>query len=701
MCLVLAAACASTTATQRVDPPEAKRLAEQVEAHFAARRFADAAVLAEAVLRLRRQALGSHILVAESLTTLGTLQRRLGRLDEAEASNREAIAMARREGGALHPELADALDNLAVVLTDRGRYAEAETLYLQAKAIGDAGSSRAPTSQGSTLNNLAELYRRTGRPELAETLFKECLAIYERVASPNDWRTAATLSNLGGLYLELERYSDAEPLFLRSMAIAPTDGNVSGLGAVRFHQGRLDEAVALHKRSLAGRERIYGPDHPLVAHALTNLASVLLRQGDTEAATQLLMRAVATLDPGKEPYIEWRTYAFMARATAQRSLEEAAFWGKEAVSVVQAMKAEVGQVGAVAQAQFMRDKELAYTELAQRLLALGRVTEAQLVMQMLKEHELQELTRASGPGDPRTTQSALSGPEQNFSQVVGLARQQRLQSIRNQPSGSSTSNATATTRESADAAFRQRVNEAAAQLSRTHGVEAQSEARPGLRVSGHPRLTALIVENARADTQSRPMGVQYISGEKTLSIVLTAADGSSRVQEVEVPAVTLHALSLRSRELARSPRSDRASLLATLQQLHTWLIAPIEEHIESQGARTLVIASNGALRYVPFSALHDGRRYLAQRFPVVMFVDGASVNTSAATDTLALAAFGLTKSVDGLPALPGVALELVELASLPGMATRTLLDEDFNVSTLKRSLKDGLNNAPSGGPGLC
>lgn len=50
--------------------------------------------------------------------------------------------------------------------------------------------------------------------------------------------------------------------------------------------------LALNRRALESKERTHGPNSPLVAATLNNMANVLHRLGDYEGATPLLERAL-------------------------------------------------------------------------------------------------------------------------------------------------------------------------------------------------------------------------------------------------------------------------------------------------------------------------------------------------------------------------------------------------------------------------
>ncbi|MEO0739465.1 MAG: CHAT domain-containing protein, partial [Cyanobacteria bacterium J06649_12] len=54
------------------------------------------------------------------------------------------------------------------------------------------------------------------------------------------------------------------------------------------------------------------------------------------------------------------------------------------------------------------------------------------------------------------------------------------------------------------------------------------------------------------------------------------------------------------------------------QQVYDWLIRPVEASLIAQSIDTLVFVSDGALRNVPMAALHDGQRFLIERYGVAL-----------------------------------------------------------------------------------
>src|ERR1035437_9486870 len=137
-------------------------------------------------------------------------------------------------------------------------------------------------------------------------------------------------------------------------------------------------------------------------------------------------------------------------------------------------------------------------------------------------------------------------------------------------------------------------------------------------------------------------------------------------------------------------------------------VAPLEDELkaletpaDAQGrVPTLLWSLDDALRYLPIAALYDGRHYMVERFNNVLFtpesyghmVDSPLTNGSAPS----VLAMGLSKSYGGLPALPGVMLELDSVVHDPAvpeshgpMEGKLLPNEKFTLAALKAELGAG------------
>jgi tetratricopeptide (TPR) repeat protein len=100
----------------------------------------------------------------------------------------------------------------------------------------------------------------------------------------------------------LAAYGRARPLFQRALAIREkvvgpehplTAASLNNLARVLWDEGDLAGAQPLFERSLAIRERTLGPDHARTAASLNNLSSLLQSRGDPVGARPLSERALA------------------------------------------------------------------------------------------------------------------------------------------------------------------------------------------------------------------------------------------------------------------------------------------------------------------------------------------------------------------------------------------------------------------------
>ena len=96
--------------------------------------------------------------------------------------------------------------------------------------------------------------------------------------------------------------------------------------------------------------------------------------------------------------------------------------------------------------------------------------------------------------------------------------------------------------------------------------------------------------------------IHYLMLDERLHILLT----TPRVllaRRVEVSAATLNREIQTLRAALQDPRTDPRP---AARVLYDRLIAPIAADLEGAGAKTLMVSLDGALRYVPLAALHDG-----------------------------------------------------------------------------------------------
>jgi filamentous hemagglutinin family protein len=156
--------------------------------------------------------------------------------------------------------------------------------------------------------------------------------------------------------------------------------------------------------------------------------------------------------------------------------------------------------------------------------------------------------------------------------------------------------------------------------------------------------------------------------------LLISINQSLERHTVNVTEAEINELAIRFRRQLENRTTNE--YLPAAQALHQLLIAPYLGQLESSGVTTLVFVPDGLLNTVPMAALHDGNRFLADRFAVAV-TPGLSLIAPAPlgerNDSALLV--GVSNSVGTFDRLPHVPDELARIQSLVG--GEVLLDEAF------------------------
>jgi CHAT domain-containing protein len=149
--------------------------------------------------------------------------------------------------------------------------------------------------------------------------------------------------------------------------------------------------------------------------------------------------------------------------------------------------------------------------------------------------------------------------------------------------------------------------------------------------------------------------------------------------------------------LYRDPASG-VSFGPEANQAFEHLMAPVLHLLNIQDISRLLISVSGVLRYVPFSALYDGERFLIERFSCVYYSPYASFDHSEPSDSSPRAfLLGRARSsvLHRLPGLPSVLQELRDVRSILESARVKVSmfcddgpGQEFNLKAVRRALAE-------------
>lgn len=150
--------------------------------------------------------------------------------------------------------------------------------------------------------------------------------------------------------------------------------------------------------------------------------------------------------------------------------------------------------------------------------------------------------------------------------------------------------------------------------------------------------------------------LQYFVTEEKLYVLLSTANS----QTLKKLAITESQLQNKVNAFLMTLQSPSIDPRLKATELYQLLIQPIDDELRQFEIKTILISPDGILKQVPFAALYNGERYLVQDYDTALLTQSSWIESShTQPSTHTVGAFGLTKAIGGLRALPGVKSELI------------------------------------------
>lgn len=632
----------------------------------------------------------------------------LGRLEEARALARGALGQSWEHSGLW--KVAGAID-LEIGYYDGARQAFARALALRRRQR-DPGSLEAAWA----VNDLAVLARRVGDLEAAGRGYRRYLMLLEDSQRARPVDLALGMVNLADVEQRTGDVVGAEERLREAKRVLDQGGvpkthyaraAVAWTRAVLLDEAADSRAAGALAEALEAIEAAWGPSHPLRALALVRLGQRQLAAGRLDEAEARLMEALEVVAETEALEARWVTLHAMSELMGERGVPAAAIlFGKRAVNAIEALRAELETFSKDVQSAFVDQRSYVYRRLADRLIAEGRLVEAQRVMELLKREELWQFTtrgmaggRASDEGEPAASaRAAPLDPRETVWQeryeaisgrLAGLGREVAALKDKRRRRGLTAGEKAQLAQLKSDMivarkAFRDTLEQIRREITAVGAARATEVGKKNL-----DSLRGLQGKLKRLGEGT--VLVHYLVMPRTLRILVTTPEMQlAREVEVEEAALNkeIHALRKALERPSLDPRGPAHALYGRL-------IAPIIEDLDQAGAKTLLVSLDGALRYVPMAALYDGTRWLVERLPVVRFNEAARdhLGREPAGDWR-VAGLGVTKTHRGFSPLPSVKRELAGIIKDRPRAKglfegEVLLDERFTLDALERVLDDG------------
>lgn len=506
----------------------------------------------EKVLTTHRK-VGSKASEGVSLINIGNVYYQRGQYQQALQTYFDALAIHKEVGN--RQEEAIALGSIGLTHATLGQYDSAQDYLQQVLVVADEINE--PSLKGPTFSNMGVIYLSLRKYDDALESFLQALPILQQ--SNDRSAEGGTFSNIGDVYIAMGQYELALDYYQEALVISKDVGTqaregaaLTGIGLVHQNLGQFEEALDSYQQALIITQKI--EDRPAQMVTLNNIGEVYAQQGDITKAITFYQQAVDLIE------------------SIQNDLKVEEF-----------------------KASFAGEMVVVYEDLVDLLWAEGRFEEAFNYVERARARAFLDQF-ANGVVDYRAgSEAALLEREQILRGQVTTNRAQ-LFALLNRPANEWDKEAIAMTEAELEEA-EQKYSRFLGEL-KVQSPEAASLV--GVDVASLAEIQSLLdAETALVE--------YFVLEERTLAFVITKDSKQSVTLDVsrEKLAETINNF----RTLDFAVLGDAHS--ANLQQLHTWLITPLQAHLTTS---KLVIVPHRVLHYLPFTALTNGERYLSDDY---------------------------------------------------------------------------------------
>jgi filamentous hemagglutinin family protein len=550
--------------------------------------------------------------------------------------------------------------------------------------------------QSMALAHLAHAYQKLGHYQQALQRLQAAQTLAEK--SGDRVLKAFILGELGNVHIPLGLVNQASQYLhdgLRLARAMKADDLVAtvlnNLGNLFASQEAFDEALRAYRES--ARLAKLTDKHALTARALTHAALLTLRRGKPQEAQTLVDQAfpmLQALSPSHEKayglvsigllYANLRSHLPAMDATllqlALRSFNDAIAMA-QATSDARAASYAWGYLGNLYEGEGRYQEALALTRRAVFAVQFVQASEASYLWQWQSGRVLQALGQRKAAIDAyRQAVETLQAMRDEM--LVAYGEPLRF-------------------RETVEPLYAEFVGLLLQPGAAEEALEEARQLLESLKVAELQNyfqdecVAALRLRETSLDEVSQTAVVVYpvlLPDRTELLVSLPTGAGASKLQRFTV-AIGEDRITEEVRAFRRTLENRITwQYLQHAQTLYDWLIRPLEVALATRPVTTLVFVPDGALRTIPMAALHDGEQFLIQKYALAITPGLNLTNPRPLPQPARVLAAGLTRSRQGLSALPYVKAELQAIANL--YKSHVLLNQDFKLSRLEKTLERGL-----------
>lgn len=504
--------------------------------------------------------------------------------------------------------------NLAVLYQDQGEFQKAERYYLK---VLDKEEQHFPKSAHLqvTLNDLGVLYDQQGDLARAEAFHRRALSVAEYL-DPGSVDVSDILANLAECMTEQGNLATAEIYQKRALSIrakANPGGlssafSLAGLGKIARIRGDLTKAQEYHGQALAIAENLKAPDG-VRAKFFIGLAAVFRERRNFPQAERLLRRASEIIEKQDPGSIDRTTTLGDLADTVyhQNRIDEAADLYRQALRDLENRTFHVSGI-AETRSRYRGEHVRYYQEYMRLLIEQGQPEAAFEVLEGSRARTLFEMLAQARVDAERGVDPAIRGRARKLRQLLNAKTEYRIRLI---GGANSAQQVALVDKEIEELLLQYQLVDAQLRTnSPAYAALTQPQKLGVSEIQGLLDANTLLLEYSLGNERSYVWAVTDNSlNAYVLPKRLEIAAAARRVYDL---------LTLKNRAAAKEgeDQADNAEkkYVDAASKLSEMVIGPVAHLLPG---KRLLIVSDGALQYIPFSALPTPGRH-ANATPLIV-----------------------------------------------------------------------------------
>ncbi|MGD1714254.1 CHAT domain-containing protein [Dapis sp. BLCC M172] len=487
------------------------------------------------------------------------------------------------------------LNKIAAVYDTQSKYLKALEFYQE--ALKNAQQEKDNENISAILSNIGLVYSQLGQ-------YEQAINFYQQALNKNHPEKAKILNNIGAIYYHLKEFPKALEYYQQALEVNRKNQDKIGIaktldniGVIYREQEKYSQALKYHQEALAIQEEI-GDDYNN-SDTLHHIGRVHRESNQHSESriffTNTLIIAQQLGNQDRERII----LADIGKVLERKNQDELAIiFYKQSINITENIRKDLKKLPVGQQNLYIENNAEIYRTLADLLLQKKRAIEAHQILDLLHIQETFEYIGSLQTDDYEYSEIPLLEPEQAFwekyTQLIDEAAKNHSKNPNN---------------------LQEKLVKIEQFFDSEEVKSIVSELEKNSRSQKLTSDIAVWLQSELKENNLQNTVVLYpLLLEDRLELILITANSPPFHRTVSVSQKEFNKTILRLRaQLTNRNQSNQRVIQAGLK-LYNWLIKPIESHLKLSQAKTIIYAPDSQLRYIPLAGLHDGKKWLAERF---------------------------------------------------------------------------------------